>query len=90
MSYHQQTSRAQYLAKLAAQPFYPLQFCMFPPFRLLSPVTFCLPGTFLTHTHHTVSVPFNHVAPLGIAIQPIARGTEPSNRHRYANCQSGI
>lgn len=81
MSYHQQTSRAQYPAKVAAQPFYPLQSCMFPPFRLLSPVTFCLPGTFLILYPHTppASVPCQSCCAVGHSHSAHRQGIEPSN-----------
>lgn len=74
-------------------PFCPLQFFMFPPFRLLSPVTFCLPRNF----------PYPHTPRLAYPVQSCCAvgghshsAQHPQGRQRFSNaspireCQSGI
>lgn len=88
MSYHQQTSRAQCLAKVAAQPFCPLQFCMFRRSGCSCHLSLFASPELSLPTHTTDSVPLNHVAPLGIAVAH-RQGTESfPMRHRFASCQS--
>ena len=74
MSYHQQTSRSQYLAKHAAPALSPPAVFHVSAIPALVTCHFLPPRNFPYPHTPRMPYPVNHVAPLGMAIQPIAGG----------------